>query len=181
MSSNFNLPSLVNSPQLTPNQESQLVSHALDWSLAHGLLYRTIEPSLSPSLTLAPSSPFPFKAVHAPFSLYPSPLPKAVYDKALHLAPLYNSLFHSCSQDFVFWNPILKALSQVDSFTNRIYQIYLEFEHAKERGDPIQVIPSLCSTFFPLTLMNWLKFVVAMTMAMSMTMMAMTLMLIEKT
>jgi uncharacterized membrane protein len=65
------------------------LSKAVDYALTHGLVVR---------------HPTDISAViHAPFSLNPSPFPRSLFQTALHLQPLFNTLVHhlSLSESFL--------------------------------------------------------------------------------
>ncbi|OZJ05784.1 hypothetical protein BZG36_01294 [Bifiguratus adelaidae] len=101
---------------------------AIDWALAHGLVVRPT----------ADKQPFSHNAsvTHAPFALFPSPFPKAAFDLAVQLQPVYNELIHTMSQDAGFLAEIMESLTLVDDFMSSLYSIY---KQVQEEG-PAQTI-----------------------------------------
>jgi hypothetical protein len=105
-------------PALTPAQEANLLTLAADYSLAHGLVYRppAVEDSSAPSTT---------SAIHAPYSLFPSPFPRPLFDQAKELQPLYNALYAHVTVDDAFLHEVVGgAVAKVDEFQGKLYEIW---------------------------------------------------------
>ena len=83
-------------PQLPEAAFKELLTHAIDWSLANGLIMRGTTKEGSGT------------AVHAPFALFPSPYPQEAYQKAVNLQPIFNRLVHEISEDWEFLDPIFE-------------------------------------------------------------------------
>ncbi|KAG1137260.1 hypothetical protein G6F37_010283 [Rhizopus arrhizus] len=104
-------------PQVTKGELNELLTVAIDWALAHGLIVR---PSLENTLFV--NSP---AVTHAPFALYPTPFPRKEFEKARRLQQPWNTLIHKMSQDDHLIAETMETLANLDEFTNQLYQIYL--------------------------------------------------------
>jgi len=82
----------------------EVVEETLAWSLAHGLLMGGADGGKT-ALLLLPSSWLTegeTEVIHAPTSLFPSPLPRSAYDQVVLLARDFNVLVHKVSNDHSF-------------------------------------------------------------------------------
>ncbi|XP_013871723.1 glutathione synthetase [Austrofundulus limnaeus] len=99
----------------------QLAEVAKDEALRLGILMRTKEsPNSSEVVT------------YAPFTLFPSPVPKAVFLQALAVQTHYNTLVDRISQDADFLQEALASTVEVDDFTARLFKIHQQI--LKEGG-----------------------------------------------
>ncbi|KAM9786202.1 glutathione synthetase [Neosynchiropus ocellatus] len=90
-----------------------LAEAAKDMALLKGVLMRVKEsPNGSELVT------------YAPFTLFPSPLPKALYHQAVAVQPLFNTLVDKISQDSDFLREALASTVAVDDFTARLFKIH---------------------------------------------------------
>nr|XP_029520362.1 glutathione synthetase [Oncorhynchus nerka] len=90
-----------------------LVDVAKDSALLNGVLMRTKEtPNSSEVVT------------YAPFTLFPSPVPKDTFYQALAVQTHYNRLVDKISQDSSFLEEALATTIKVDDFTGRLFNIY---------------------------------------------------------
>lgn len=106
-------------PHLRDDQRDYLSTQATDYALAHGIVYRPL-PS-APSLTPPSDS-----AIHAPFSLLPSPFPRALFDKAQTIQPAYDLLYAQVSSDHSFLQRVIgESVVQVDEFQKQLWDIYV--------------------------------------------------------
>ncbi|KZO96907.1 glutathione synthase [Calocera viscosa TUFC12733] len=105
-------------PQLDAVHLQELTNLATDWSMFHGLVYR---PPANP-----PSEPYPStsRVIHAPFTLFPSPLPRQLYELARRLQPLYNTLYARIAVDVLWLDKIMSAVAKVDDFQLELYKIW---------------------------------------------------------
>ncbi|KAL1021173.1 hypothetical protein UPYG_G00009750 [Umbra pygmaea] len=95
-----------------------LVDVAKDSALLNGVLMRTKEtPNSSEVVT------------YAPFTLFPSPVPKDVFHQALKVQTNFNRLVDRISQDSSFLEEALASTIQVDNFTGRLFNIYRHVLH----------------------------------------------------
>ncbi|XP_041656038.1 glutathione synthetase [Cheilinus undulatus] len=91
----------------------ELADVAKDEALLQGVLMRTKETPNSSEL-----------ATYAPFSLFPTPVPKAVFLQALAVQTHYNTLVDKISQDADFLQEALASTVAVDDFTARLFRIH---------------------------------------------------------
>lgn len=61
---------------------------------------------------------------YAPFTLFPTPVPKAVFLQALAVQTHYNTLVDKISQDTDFLQEALASTIEVDDFTARLFRIH---------------------------------------------------------
>ena len=98
-----------------------MLSLASDWSLSHGLVLRPVGSASSPPSTTS--------SIHAPYSLYPSPFPRKLFDQAKELQEIYNSLYASVTVDKDFLEDVVGgAVALVDEFQGRLYEIWRTVE-----------------------------------------------------
>ncbi|KAL5524243.1 GSH2 [Sanghuangporus sanghuang] len=101
-------------PHLTDTQQSHLTQLATTYALAHGLLY--LPPSSSSS------TPAPTSAIHAPLSLFPSPISRNLFQDALQLQKIYNVLYARIALDEEFLDSVMGEVAQVDEFTGQLWR-----------------------------------------------------------
>ncbi|KAG6379415.1 glutathione synthase [Boletus reticuloceps] len=107
-------------PKFTDIQLTNLVQHATTYALAHGLAYLPAIPSQPP----APSS-----VTHAPISLLPAPVPRALFRKAQRLQSIYNDLYARVATDDDFLDQVMGAevgVGQADEFVRRLWKGWKE-------------------------------------------------------
>ncbi|XP_028266550.1 glutathione synthetase-like [Parambassis ranga] len=90
-----------------------LADVAKDVALLKGVLMRIQESPNSSELV-----------TYAPFTLFPTPVPKAVFQQALAVQTHYNTLVDKISQDTEFLQEALASTIEVDNFTARLFQIH---------------------------------------------------------
>lgn len=90
-----------------------LADVAKDEALLQGILMRTEEMSNSSELV-----------TYAPITLFPTPVPKAVFLQALAVQTHYNTLVDKISQDPDFLQEALASTIEVDDFTARLFRIH---------------------------------------------------------
>ncbi|GAA6016177.1 hypothetical protein JCM11491_003758 [Sporobolomyces phaffii] len=99
-------------PRTTREQEAALLEVASDYSLSHGLVLRPV--------SLATTS-----AIHAPYSLYPTPFPRHLFDQAVDLQPSYNRLYAHITTDDAFLDRVVGGnVAKVDDFQRELYDIW---------------------------------------------------------
>lgn len=101
-------------PSFTEDQTKALVIQANSFALAHGLAY------LPPAYGTVPTS-----ALHAPYTLVPSPFPKELFELAQKLQPIYNRLYsyiacHSSLLDEILGDET--GIGRVDPFTGKLWR-----------------------------------------------------------
>ena len=104
-------------PSLSVEQLNYLTLQATTYALAHGLIH------------LPPTNhqPVPASAIHAPFALFPTPFPKALFQRAQRLQRIYNILYARIASDGAFLDKILSAdtaVGRVDEFIGSLWRIW---------------------------------------------------------
>ena len=103
-------------PSLSPDQIDVLHLRAARYALSHGLLY------LPPGTQ--PSSGIPTSAIHAPFSLLPTPVPRAQFEHAKKIQSIYNVLYAQIAMDTEFLDTVMgteRGVGKVDDFVGRLW------------------------------------------------------------
>jgi glutathione synthase len=124
-------------PELSKEQLETLTLYATTYALSHGLTYL---PPVEQQLL------FPTAAIHAPFTLLPSPFPRRLFEKARRLQRSYNILYARIAMDIEFLDRVMGAeqgLGKVDSF---IGQLWRGWKQLREVG-LAQVDPSSDSSW----------------------------------
>lgn len=108
---------------------------AVDYAYSHGIAF------LAPSRVKETEGALPqgLTLTHAPFTLYPSPFPRALFNSAYDLGPAFATLYHRVANDERLMAQIMEEVSEHDDFTARLYAIYKE--HYLRGGEgPLQKI-----------------------------------------
>lgn len=114
---------------MNARQIEDLAAVAKDTALLQGILMRTQEtPNGSELVT------------YAPFTLFPTPVPKAVFLQALAVQTHYNTLVDKISQDSDFLQEALASTIAVDDFTARLFKIH---QQILNEGRPQSIILGL--------------------------------------
>ncbi|XP_061540055.1 glutathione synthetase-like isoform X1 [Phycodurus eques] len=92
---------------------NELVEVAKDTAVLQGFLVRIKE---SPNSTE--------EVTHAPITLFPTPVPKALFLQAIAVQTHYNTLVDKISQDPEFLQEALGSTIAVDDFTARLFKIH---------------------------------------------------------
>jgi len=102
-----------------------LVEKAKDYALMHGICMRR-------------KDQFDRDALHfAPFVLFPTSFPRDEFYKSVKLQQVLNELMHKVAHDDEFLTTSLQNTIKVDSFTKRLFDIYVK---VKEQGGPTQAL-----------------------------------------
>jgi len=107
-------------PTLPIEQIDYLTLQATTYALACGLLYL-------PPTNGQPLPPIPASAIHAPFALFPTPFPRALFERAQRLQHIYNVLYARVASDDAFLDDILgadTAVGRVDQFVGSLWRIW---------------------------------------------------------
>ncbi|XP_070574343.1 glutathione synthetase-like [Ptychodera flava] len=103
-----------------------VITQGKDYALTKGIIMRTREqPNSSEVIS------------YAPHVLFPSPVPKHLFEQALAAQEDFNLLMYGVTQDQEFLETALKSAIQVDDFTRKLYEIY---EKVHIKGNPAQPI-----------------------------------------
>ncbi|XP_070825419.1 glutathione synthetase-like [Chaetodon trifascialis] len=100
-----------------PDRLSTLADEAKELAFQVGVLMHTCE---GPSL--------PEVVTHAPFTLFPSSVPKAAFFQARALQTHFNTLVDKISQDPEFLEEALEGTIQADDFTAKLFGIYKQVQ-----------------------------------------------------
>lgn len=105
-------------PNLQPEQIEQLTLLATTYALSHSLLY------LPPHSPQSPPPPSPISAIHAPFSLFPTPIPRSQFYLAQKLQKAYNVLYARVAMDDAFLDEVMGegGVADVDEFTGELWR-----------------------------------------------------------
>lgn len=116
------------SPSLTEAEREALVIEATTYALAHGLVYLPLG-----------SSRTPISAIHAPFTLLPTPFPRSMFERAMELQPVYNVLYSRIASDNHLIDTVLgdeTGVGRVDHFTGRLWRGWKDL---RDQGAILQV------------------------------------------
>lgn len=91
----------------------ELADVAKDAALVHGILMRIKETPNSSELV-----------TYAPFTLFPTPVPRSLFLQALAVQTHYNTLVDRICQDVDFLQEALASTIAVDDFTARLFKIH---------------------------------------------------------
>ncbi|KAI0315673.1 glutathione synthase [Amylostereum chailletii] len=107
-------------PNLSPAQLSHLTLLATTYALSNSLLY------LPPHTQEIPPPPAPTSAIHAPLSLFPTPIPRKLFAHAQALQRAYNLLYARVAMDVEFLDQVMGAggVADVDDFTGELWRAW---------------------------------------------------------
>lgn len=102
-------------PHITETQRHSLTLLATTYALSHGLVYLPVT-GVQP--------PAPTSTIHAPLSLFPSPLPRPLFEEARKLQHIYNVLYAKIAMDNVFLDRVMgeDGVGKVDEFTGQLWK-----------------------------------------------------------
>ncbi|KAH8082442.1 glutathione synthase [Cristinia sonorae] len=109
-------PTLQWPPDITESEAETLTLLATTYALSHGLVYLPVA-SIQP--------PAPTSSIHAPLSLFPSPIPRNQFEKARRLQNTYNVLYARVATDVEFLDRVMgeeQGVGQVDEFTGQLWR-----------------------------------------------------------
>ncbi|XP_064610828.1 glutathione synthetase-like [Liolophura sinensis] len=110
---------------LPDDQLKEIAAKGKDFALCHGILMRTKEEPYSSELLN-----------YAPFTLFPSPLPRTCFQDALDVQTSFNYLMHLVAQDYEFLQESLKSVIEADDFISHLWDI-LTTVREENSGQPI--------------------------------------------
>lgn len=102
-------------PQLEDAQREELTELAANWALSHGLVYFPVSPTERGT------------AIHAPFTLLPTPFPRALFERAQEIQKAYNLLYSRVALDREFLDSVMGdsgGVSDVDPFTRDLWKTW---------------------------------------------------------
>ncbi|KAG8771644.1 hypothetical protein FRC12_003487 [Ceratobasidium sp. 428] len=102
-------------PSLKETQLEELTGLASTWALSHGLVYLPVSPQERGT------------AIHAPFTLLPTPFPKLLYEKSQRIQKAYNILYSRIALDTEFLDLVMGdhgGVADVDQFTQNLWKTW---------------------------------------------------------
>ncbi|KAG9098606.1 hypothetical protein FRC06_006161 [Ceratobasidium sp. 370] len=102
-------------PSLDEAQLEEITRLATTWALSHGLVYLPVSPDEWGT------------AIHAPFTLVPTPFPKLLFDKARRIQRAYNTLYSRIALDREFLDLVMGdngGVGDVDQFTQNLWKTW---------------------------------------------------------
>ncbi|RKP04008.1 hypothetical protein CXG81DRAFT_8841 [Caulochytrium protostelioides] len=88
----------------------------VDAAIRHGLLYRAKLPAGTPGIA--------YENTHAPFTLFPTLFPQALFEQAAQLQPLQQQLLLNQARDSEWFASVLDPMVATDPFTSRLYALW---------------------------------------------------------
>lgn len=113
-------------PVLSTAQLEALTLYATTYALSHGLLYL-------PAALHQP--PAPTSAIHAPLSLFPSPMPRGLFEHARKLQKAYNVLYARIAMDVSFLDRVMgeiDGVGKVDDFVGTLWRGWKQLRDEKK-------------------------------------------------
>ncbi|KAF7291892.1 Glutathione synthetase [Mycena indigotica] len=102
-----------------------LTLRATTYALSHSLLY--LPPAQQQPLT-------PAAAIHAPISLFPSPLPRRLFELARRLQSTYNILYARIALDVEFLDRVMGTVEGVGKVDNFVGQLWTGWKKLRDEG-----------------------------------------------
>ncbi|PCH40544.1 glutathione synthase [Wolfiporia cocos MD-104 SS10] len=103
-------------PELPQAQLSALTLLATTYALSHGLVYLPVAQEQPPA---------PTSVIHAPLALFPSPIPRRLFELAKRLQRIYNVLYARVAMDADFLDQVMgeeQGVGKVDEFTGQLWR-----------------------------------------------------------
>ncbi|PSR73740.1 hypothetical protein PHLCEN_2v10430 [Hermanssonia centrifuga] len=103
-------------PELAEEQLTALTLQATTYALSHGLVYLPIAKTQPPA---------PTSTIHAPLALFPSPIPRKLFEQARALQRIYNVLYSRVATDVQFLDNVMgevEGVGKVDEFTGQLWR-----------------------------------------------------------
>ncbi|KAG8999655.1 hypothetical protein FRB94_003870 [Tulasnella sp. JGI-2019a] len=108
-------------PTLNERQLEEITKLATTYALAKGFAYLPIQSSDQvPNSDITPHS-----AIHAPFTLFPTPFPRALFERALRIQRAYSVLYSRIALDVPFLDRVMGAVEgvgKVDEFMGTLWK-----------------------------------------------------------
>ncbi|CAN6641461.1 hypothetical protein TRVA0_018S02366 [Trichomonascus vanleenenianus] len=111
-------------PEVSPAEEKETVNSITHWAMGHGLMMLT-EGN-------APT------AVHAPVTVYPTPFPKAAFEKARKAQKPFNELYYSVCANEEWLVSVITDLATFDpDFTGKLLEVHLKATKSSQPRQPL--------------------------------------------
>lgn len=111
-------------PSLDAKTLAWLTTEANTYALTHGLAYLPVNFGTTPT-----------SAIHAPFTLLPTPFPRNLFESAVHLQHIYNVLYSRIACDCDLLDRVLgdeTGIGRVDHFTGALWRGWKNLRDRKE-------------------------------------------------
>ncbi|KAG8885934.1 hypothetical protein FRB98_001540 [Tulasnella sp. 332] len=108
-------------PSLDHTQLEEITKIAATYALAKGFAYLPVQSSDQ----LLDSDIIPHSAIHAPFTLYPTPFPRTLFERALRIQRAYSILYARIALDMPFLDRVMGAeegVGKVDEFMGTLWK-----------------------------------------------------------
>lgn len=112
-------------PVISEEQRSALTLLATTYALSYGLVYLPVGKVQPPA---------PTSTIHAPLALFPSPIPRVLFDRARALQRTYNILYAKVATDVAFLDRVMgseQGVGKADEFTG---QLWRRWKRLREEG-----------------------------------------------
>ena len=122
-------------PVISEEQLASLTLQATTYALSHGLVYLPVAKEQPPA---------PTSTIHAPLALFPSPIPRHLFDRARALQRAYNVLYARVATDVAFLDTHMGAVDGVgraDAFTGELWR---RWRRVRDEG-----VAQVCTPRFP--------------------------------
>lgn len=107
------------------------VINAVDYAICNGMIMRTkMKPTSSEVIQ------------HAPFTLFPSLVPRELYEQAISVQKDFNFLMHTISKDEDFMKSAFASVLENDEFTRNLFRIYTTVSSEKPKKTELAIIRS---------------------------------------
>ena len=103
-------------PTVSDEQLESLTLQATTYALSHGLVYLPVA-KIQPAV--------PTSTIHAPLAVFPSPIPRTLFDRARELQHTYNVLYARVATDVAFLDKVMGAevgVGKADEFTGELWK-----------------------------------------------------------
>ncbi|KAF9499102.1 glutathione synthase [Pleurotus eryngii] len=111
-------------PSLPDEKISHLTEIAATYALSHGLTY----------LPVGQQPRFPAAAIHAPLALFPSPIPRDLFQLAQRLQRIYNVLYARIAMDNDFLDQVMGAVEGVGKVDEFVGQLWSGWKQLRDEG-----------------------------------------------
>lgn len=111
-------------PSLPDEQISHLTEIAATYALSHGLTY----------LPVGQQPRLPAAAIHAPLALFPSPIPRDLFQLAQRLQRIYNVLYARIAMDNDFLDQVMGAVEGVGKVDEFVGQLWSGWKQLRDEG-----------------------------------------------
>jgi hypothetical protein len=116
-------------PSLEDAQREHLTVLASTWALSHGLVYLPVSPTERGT------------AIHAPFTLLPTPFPRSLFERAQTIQKAYNVLYSRIALDWDFLDSVMGdngGVADVDPFTRDLWKTWKKIRNLPSQQVSLQ-------------------------------------------